>query len=115
MGGNGAVARVGAAPPVPFRRPGMVHVIGATGGAARTGGMALSPRDRRHSGGDQDEQRRRANSPLDPGRRPAAHLSEQRQHSPSAPIAARDVDDDEVLLLPASDGAGDRNNRLEEI
>lgn len=115
MGGNGAVARVGAAPPVPFRRPGMVHVIGATGGAARTGGMALSPRDRRYSGGDQDEERRRANTPLAPGQGLVAHLSEQRQHSPSAPTAARDVDDDEALLLPASDGAADRNNRLEEV
>lgn len=117
MGGNGAVVRAGAAPPVPFRRPGVVHVVGATGAVARTGGMPLSPRDRRQSGGGAAAERSRAAlSPNDPPTPPTRYHGAV--ETPYTPTAPQDVDEDEVLLLPAAAATGhgdsDPNRKREE-
>jgi hypothetical protein len=104
MSGTGA----GVAPR-PFRRPGVVHVIGATGAAARTGGMALSPRDRRSSGGDGAGELRGV-SPVSSGREPAPNPGQLHPGDPGV----TDVGEGEMLLLPPSRGDLD-NGKLEEV
>ena len=101
--------------PVPFRRPGAVHVIGATGFLARAAGMALSPRDFRYSPGGEVGGRRSA-SPLDAGE---PWLSPRhRQPSGSARFAAG-----AQAATPATEendsrgrgGAADKSAKLEEV
>ena len=104
--------------PVPFRRPGAVHVIGATGFLAREAGMALSPRDFRYSGGGEVAGRRSA-SPLDAGEPWLSPRHRQRSASARYPAGAQaagpDTEDNEVVLLPDSLGAADKSSKLEEV